>query len=1440
MEKKPTLTIFISSPGDVAEERTLTEKVIGRLRSEFAHRTDLEPIFWEHEPLRATESFQDGLPLPSEADIVISILWTRLGTRLPAHYKRVSSQKLPPTGTEFELQDAKAAFLATGSPDLLVYRKTDEPLVSIKDRETLRKRLEQMEALEEFVQHFFYDDDGALKAAFHTFEKAADYEIQLERHLRKLIDKKVAPAQLGSTGTAIWVKESPYRSLFHFDVEHAPIFFGRSQAVAEVLENLRAQAAASKAFVLIQGMSGSGKSSLARAGVLPMLMEPGVIETIGLWRYAVMSPSDGSQNLLLTLAKTIAGSDSLPEILNETIGLHEIEEMLRENPEQLQMSLENGLGRAAEIFQTQKKIGAAPQTRLALIVDQLEEIFTIEEISHENRVEFIGAISSLARCGLVWVVGTLRSDFYNRCEELDGLINLKKGYGQYHLRSPNNIEIGQMIRFPAQAAGLKFEENPDTKVPLDEVLRDAAVASPESLPLLEFTLEQLYQKSSSGGLLSFRAYEEMGQLQGALSQHADETLRSLSSDVQATFGSVIRKLITVGQNEDDGAVRRWYPLEELLVDPSTKKLTSVFIAKRLFVSDRNSSGVAIVSLSHEILLRTWPVLKDHIEADMQFLSSRSKMERFFETWQKENESEGYLLPEGNLLAEGLELLYNRETEISLELKRYIQESSLLAKTRQKRKTRVLATAVVVFGILALIAGFGAYKGYLGQKNAEIALERAEKQNELALQAVQKLTYDIPDKLSKMSGTTRLLSEIFTENVLLLDKIYALSPETEEAQREKGVNLSLIGDRWLLLGDTAKAKDAYNRALEIRLELAESNPDDLQIKRDLAINYSNFGDLYLRLGDTGTAEQWYQKALVSRQHIVKLDPENGEAQRYLGVSHERQGSLQLRLGDINAAIHQYQEALRITEHLARLDQSDEKVQGNLAVILTMLGKIYLRTGHNSRAEKMYLKAFDIRHRMTLIENDNVGFQRSLAYSYDNLGTLYLKSENFEKSAEMLSKGLALHQKLTSADKDNYKGQIALALAHLNFGDLQRRLGAFAEVVGPYNKALDIFTKLVVKDPFNTDVRVNQALLLERLGHFYFGQDNIGSAEEYSERAFEIRQGLVSGDSEDLELARDLSISYEQLADIHIRRGEISSAEDEYLRSLEIRQRLCAAAPKNSSVQKDMAVILSRLGVLYTRLSKVDLAKSYYTEALEYQAKRAAVFPERSDIQRDLMLTYMDYAKMYKDCRRFPQASGAYRKAYDISVQPVMENGQNELNPGSGNSAKTALIHTLYMQVKYTNKKDSEEILKLCNEILELDPNHIFALDRRGQVYARQGRAELAEAEYRKIIEIAPDRDIGWGNLGGMLIRQNRASEALEPINKAIELKPTHFTWYLYLGHIHLLLNEEALAQRYYKKAVEKNRSKRYLHLAMSDLDFFVAKGWNVLASTKFKEWFGGLR
>ncbi len=121
-----TIKIFVSSPGDVEEERLIAQRVLKRLADQFSQVVQIEPIFWEHEPLLATQTFQAGIPSPAETDIVVCILWARIGTRLPPSIHRPDGSPYA-SGTEYEFETAAEEHRRRGQPDLLVYRKTAQP-----------------------------------------------------------------------------------------------------------------------------------------------------------------------------------------------------------------------------------------------------------------------------------------------------------------------------------------------------------------------------------------------------------------------------------------------------------------------------------------------------------------------------------------------------------------------------------------------------------------------------------------------------------------------------------------------------------------------------------------------------------------------------------------------------------------------------------------------------------------------------------------------------------------------------------------------------------------------------------------------------------------------------------------------------------------------------------------------------------------------------------------------------------------------------------------------------------------------------------------------------------------------------------------------------------------------------------------------------------------
>ena len=258
-----------------------------------------------------------------------------------------------------------------------------------------------------------------------------------------------------------------------------------------------------------------------------------------------------------------------------------------------------------------------PKARLALVVDQLEELFT-SGFSTDIQEKYVSTIAGLVQSGRVFILATLRSDFYSSYQEFPELTELTRPSGKVDLRPPTAYEIGNMIRLPAEAAGLQFELDQRRGQRLDEGLRDAASTTPESLPLLQHVLSLLYdnQAERGDGLLRWSDYRDLGELKGALAKYAETVFATLQPNEQLAFPLVMRHLVTLGQGEEEAPNRRTAPYREFVAGDSedgksgAKGFVDLFIAKRLFIADTDPHGEVNVSVAHEALLREWQRIRE--------------------------------------------------------------------------------------------------------------------------------------------------------------------------------------------------------------------------------------------------------------------------------------------------------------------------------------------------------------------------------------------------------------------------------------------------------------------------------------------------------------------------------------------------------------------------------------------------------------------------------------------------------------------------------------------------------------------------------------------------------------------------------------------------------------------------------------------------------------
>ncbi|MEY2536401.1 MAG: hypothetical protein QOG67_141 [Verrucomicrobiota bacterium] len=719
-----TVRIFISSPGDVAAEREKVREIFERLQVEFSGLLEIAPYFWEHEPMRAHTDFQAQIEPPSKFDLFVCLLWARLGSRLhPALHRKPDGGEYA-SGTEYELLDALEGFRRSNAPEVMIYKRKGDPFIPAKPKEERERILAQYDALESFFTRLT-QADGHFVVGTNSYAGLEQFETKFESDMRKVLARFVPEGVAGSRVVPkSWTAGSPFRGLRHFDFEHASIFFGRTRAIDEVLASLKQQAAEEHAFLLVFGGSGVGKSSLVRAGVLPWLIKPGVIDGVGVWRRAVMRPNEVNQgDLFDALAAALMRAEGLPEIGSDGTTTVQLASMLRESPDGVGMLMKGALSQAAREVQVAEKLEKQPRALFALVVDQLEELFTVERLASQ-REGFLRAINGLARSGYVWVLATLRSDFYPRCEDSPILMQLKQGTGQYHLQPPDEVQLGQMIRLPAAAAGLFFEEDYKTGERLDDLLRDSAVKSPAALPLLEFALEELYeQRDSDQGLLKLESYHALGGVEGALGKRAEESFQLAGESARESFDLVFRQLVTIGSSEGEPAVRRRARKSEIEASAGSRELIDRLITDRLLVADRSEEGVLVIGLAHEAILSSWPRLAAWVENNRQSLSIRAQVAIDVARWLENARNDDYLYPSGLPLEKARKV--ESEGFLSEEEQEFVEASSRRLEKTTRLRVRRLRQLAAGFGLLALLAVLAGTIAWKKQREAVAAQQSAQ-------------------------------------------------------------------------------------------------------------------------------------------------------------------------------------------------------------------------------------------------------------------------------------------------------------------------------------------------------------------------------------------------------------------------------------------------------------------------------------------------------------------------------------------------------------------------------------------------------------------------------------------------------------------------------------------------------------------------------------------
>ncbi|WP_235440921.1 WD40 repeat domain-containing protein, partial [Limnoraphis robusta] len=433
----------------------------------------------------------------------------------------------------------------------------------------------------------------------------------------------------------------PYQGLYHFSYENSEYFFGREVFVEELFEYTE-----TRNFIPVLGASGSGKSSVILAGLVPKLVQA------GRWQFTHFRPGNDPFNAL---------AQALVPLYEPNLNKTELIAQAR----QLAGYFKNNTVLLSDVFATIQQNN--PQNRTLLIADQFEELYTLcpdEKIRRQFLDTLLNTFKSFAEQSSLStvLVATMRADFLGNALSYRPLVDVLKN-ANIMLGPMNENELRDVIEKPAQKLGVSFESG------LVERILDDVEQQPGNLPLLEFALTELWKKRQ-GKQLTHKAYEDIGEVSGALTGYADEKFSKLKPEEKERVRRIFLQLVQPGAGRED--TRRVATQADF--NESNWDLVKQLADARLVVTSRteNNSEQETVEVVHEALIRNWGQLRKWMEVDREFRTWQEQLRSAKKQWEENHRDQGSLL-RGAALLKAEEKLQERPEDLEAE-KLFIQES----------------------------------------------------------------------------------------------------------------------------------------------------------------------------------------------------------------------------------------------------------------------------------------------------------------------------------------------------------------------------------------------------------------------------------------------------------------------------------------------------------------------------------------------------------------------------------------------------------------------------------------------------------------------------------------------------------------------------------------------------------------------------------------------
>ena len=1196
---------------------------------------------------------------------------------------------------------------------------------------------------------------------------------------------------------------NPYKGLEFFDRADAALFFGRDELIDKLHKkcDLLRQSPQTSRLLAIFGSSGAGKSSLARAGLLPKLQQA--------WN---LTEND--------LAAFTPGAAPLAA---------------------LEQHVTNGMPRV-------------------LLIDQFEELYT--QCQHEpERAAFVERLTALTDAedapAKPLVILTMRDDFR---KYLAPELKQATDDDQRHqfVSEMTRAELRQVIVEPAKQAGCVFAEDF-----VDDLIAQTEKCQ-GVLPLLEVALQRLWDAMQHDlRVAPEEAFAQIGGLGGALTQQAQRVYAESDDAAQTVTQRLFVSLTQLDPENTHFLRQRTVSLAQIPVARQHPQIAQAIIERfaakdiRFLTISSSASHETTVELTHDILLTIWPLLKTWTEQDREFQMWRQRLWAQKSEWERHSREKEALL-RGMRLIEAENWLKLREHDIPFEEQDFIK-TALSVRRREQRQTWGKRFVVVAIVIVVAFTGRWLWKNYHSEAlfNKGVSLHKMG-ETEKAIGVYQELLRITPDYKDAWNLLGNALDAIGRSDEAITAYREQLRLVPDHIQAWNGLGAALYHQ-----GKLDEAIDAFHKQLEIVPhhesawnwlgnafysqgrwnEAVEAYRKQLNFVSDHEWAWSGLGyvlsaqgkwneaieafhkqvafvpkhrEAWIGLGNAYYSQDEWDEAIAAYRTQLDIIPNHDSAWNGLGNAFYAQGKW-------DEAIDAYRKQLEIVP--------EHKMAWN-------------GLGNAFYAQKKWDEAIDAyRKQLEIVPEHEM--------AWNGLGNTFYSQEKWDEAIDAYRKQLEIVPEHKTAwnglgntfyAQEKWNEAIAAYNKQLeinpNDKDIWYWLGNALKAEGNVSKAIEAYRKQL---EFAPDHKAAWDALSDISFEMLYKQpETILNGSNDSEVWYQLGEGLqlqsklaeaITAYWKQLKIVPEHHNAWNRLGDTLLKQGKFGEAETAYRKQLEIMPQHYEAwnglgtvllnqgkfGEAETAYRKQLEIMPQHreawngLGVVLDRQGKQE-------EAINAYRKQIELMPEHHDAWNGLGLALLHQGKLdeastayrkqleiipkHRDAwnglgtallnqGKLDEASTAYRKQLEIMPQHYEawnSLGVTLLNQGKFGEAETAYRRQLEIMPQHyeawnglglalLNQGKFDESIKAFSKQVEIIPQHILAWGNLGSAFSSNGNGDEAIKAYQKQIEIVPQHQTAWNGLGLVLFKQGKVEAAITAYRKQLEIVPKNQeTWY----------------------------------------------------------------